>query len=327
MHLYLAPYVGAGTVMDPFRPRGSEQPGWSAIDLRYDCTVPEGFAFFAVRERDAQAGLYLGDAPDEPSYAVRRLLGNRLGLTLTTRSPRRQIVETFWPRLRPTAHFYDLWLGGLFWRQPIIAGGTTITDSFTTADSGTLGGDLTWAEVEGDWAIVSNQAQVAATGAVCSARAESDLATDNHYAQVTVADLGTPNSGEAMVGGAAARFAAAAATYYTGHLYQFPTGSDSARTQKCVATVLTTIGSETNITWAATDTVKIECSGTSITRYYNGGAQDTTTDAAISGNTRCGIFGFDQSVGVVTLDNFEAADVATGWGRLVALQNNRLVRA
>lgn len=34
MPLYLAPYIGLGTARDPCRPRGSDQPGWSSIDLR-----------------------------------------------------------------------------------------------------------------------------------------------------------------------------------------------------------------------------------------------------------------------------------------------------
>ena len=36
MPFYLAPYIGSGTQQDRCRPLGSEQPGWSAIDLRPD---------------------------------------------------------------------------------------------------------------------------------------------------------------------------------------------------------------------------------------------------------------------------------------------------
>jgi hypothetical protein len=35
--LYLAPYIGAGTQTNPYRPRGSDQPGWTAVtDSRLD---------------------------------------------------------------------------------------------------------------------------------------------------------------------------------------------------------------------------------------------------------------------------------------------------
>jgi hypothetical protein len=39
MPIYLAPYVGTGKLrVDPFRPYGYDEPGWSSFDLRKDCT-------------------------------------------------------------------------------------------------------------------------------------------------------------------------------------------------------------------------------------------------------------------------------------------------
>jgi hypothetical protein len=39
MPIYLAPYVGTGKFrVDPFRPYGYDEPGWSSFDLRKDCT-------------------------------------------------------------------------------------------------------------------------------------------------------------------------------------------------------------------------------------------------------------------------------------------------
>ena len=65
-HYYLVPYLGEGTDRNPFRPDGSDQPGWSAIDLRPDVTVLDGFALLALPVReDTPERRYLGDALDE----------------------------------------------------------------------------------------------------------------------------------------------------------------------------------------------------------------------------------------------------------------------
>ncbi|MDP3891934.1 hypothetical protein, partial [Nocardioides sp.] len=91
--LYLAPYVGAGTDNDPFRPRGSEQPGWSAIDLRADSTILAGRALMAVPVRDDTIGIYLGNAPDATSPTIKSAVESRFGITLTATRLRHIIPE------------------------------------------------------------------------------------------------------------------------------------------------------------------------------------------------------------------------------------------
>ena len=203
------------------------------------------------------------------------------------------------------------------WKIPFVEAlepTTLISDNFNRADNAdmSVGAPFSWTDVDGDWQILTNQAElVTAGGTARSARAESDLSTSDHSAYVDVTDLGTPTTDAAMVGGASCRFAGAEETLYTGHLYQFPAGSDSARTQKIEAGTGTTIGVETNITWATTDNVKIEANGSTITRYYNGASQDVVTDTSITGNTRTGLNGFRNATedGKIRLDNFEATDL------------------
>ncbi len=50
---------------------------------------------------------------------------------------------------------------------------TTITESFNTGDSTTLGPDLSWTEINGDWEIVSNQVRADGITAISLARADS----------------------------------------------------------------------------------------------------------------------------------------------------------
>lgn len=60
---------------------------------------------------------------------------------------------------------------------------TTITESFNTGDSTTLGPDLSWSEFFGDFAVSSNTA-ISNSGSPAVAKADSDLSSDDHYAEV-----------------------------------------------------------------------------------------------------------------------------------------------
>ncbi len=62
---------------------------------------------------------------------------------------------------------------------------TTFTDDFERADSTDLGAG--WVEVSGDWAIVSGQLSPGAAGGTIILRAADPMASDDNYAQVTIA--------------------------------------------------------------------------------------------------------------------------------------------
>jgi hypothetical protein len=150
MPYYLAPYVGSGTRNDPFRPVGSDQPGWSAIDLRADngVTVDGGGWGFAL--------LYLPPGTSAPARAIKLAEDPKETIALTTRqvltsrlpldfSKDRIIEDLFstlllkppdgwWNALRPANGFHEAWLGGQrILYQPVVAGGT-LTDNFNRAD-------------------------------------------------------------------------------------------------------------------------------------------------------------------------------------------------
>ena len=75
MAFYLAPYIGAGTRDDPFRPRGSDQPGWSAIDLRPDPSRLDGGGLSACLLFLPQPSL---DSRLDLVASIRRTLSARL---------------------------------------------------------------------------------------------------------------------------------------------------------------------------------------------------------------------------------------------------------
>ena len=317
MFHYLAPYVGIGTDDDAFRPRGSEQPGWKTIDLRADSTILTGRAIMAVPVRDDTIGAYLGDAPDEVSAAIKAAVQNRFGITLAATSLRHIIPELLiaharedGTRWRPLRAMHDgvfrIYLDGLWWQAKSLAGGSTITESFNTADSDTLGPDLSWTELVGDIDIVSNRAHTITIGSQCVARAEGDLATANHYAQASVnvsEELGTGS-----VGIITRKDSTATLTYY---LQDVSYQADLVRLYKCVGGTFTQLVADVGMTLTAGSSVMVKgtVNGSSLNILIDGVSKNTATDTAIPGNLRTGIRGNKGTSGYVNWDSFEAGDL------------------
>lgn len=181
---------------------------------------------------------------------------------------------------------------------------TTITENFTRSDSTTqIGNVLTWTQVSGTWGTFSNAAYKASTANVNHvARAESDLSSSDHYAQVVVSPTGSGSSAtSASFYGPCARFDGSAATcYLTGNF------SDDQYISKIVSGTATNLTSAAH-TYANDETYKLECNGSTLTIYVDGSPVTNVTDTSIAGNTRCGL----ESFGVnATMDDFEAADLA-----------------
>lgn len=197
---------------------------------------------------------------------------------------------------------------------------TTITESFNKADSDTLGPDLTWTEVNGDFDVVSNQCRHTNTTTVRSARAESDLSSADHYAQVQIVSNGSGTNDCAA--GACARFAAAAETMYFAFYYQ---ADNRLYVSKKVTGAQTNITSSV-ITEALPETYKCEINGSTLKGYQAGVERVSTTDSAITGNLRGGILLYQSSVLNPTIDNFEASDELGGGGGILYTQLERGVR-
>ena len=150
-HLYLAPYVGTGVVglfkgkfvQDPWRPRGSEQPGWAAIDLRPGGVGLSGFALMLVPVRDNTIGDYLGGDVTETSLTTKSTMESKLGVTLQETVTAKMLAElllvhgkddgTRWKNLSTERDgMYRLWLGGKtpLWQGKAIHRGTHNPEPF-----------------------------------------------------------------------------------------------------------------------------------------------------------------------------------------------------
>jgi hypothetical protein len=193
---------------------------------------------------------------------------------------------------------------------------TTITESFDTEDSDTLGPDLSWTEISGDWDIVTNQASARTTtagGATNLARAETDLAGDDHYAQVLVTTANPP-SAQNQGGACTCRHSASALTYYVVQLDVTSAPVYRMNVFRRVTGTFAQIIANANFTPSLPHTVKITADGSTIGMYRDDVLIDSTTDTNITGNTRCGLSAFlrNGSAGDLEVDDFEAADLAAG---------------
>lgn len=184
---------------------------------------------------------------------------------------------------------------------------TTITDDFNTADSDTFGHNLSWTELSGDWDIVSNQAQMVTNfGSVRFARADSDLSSADHYAQVAVISRANPG----FLGPICRKDSTSTITCYAGG---WPNqNTNPFRIRSYVNGTATDLGSGGTAAFSSGDVNKLSCNGSTITLYKNGVSLESVTDTSIASGLRCGLCALDNAgtAGVPALDNFEAGDLA-----------------
>ena len=180
---------------------------------------------------------------------------------------------------------------------------TTITESFNQTDSTTLGPDLSWTELSGTWETKSNAvAKTVGTNQYDRARADSDLASSDHYSQVVMA---FPVGG--TYHGPACRMASDTANTFYG-LVSSNSDPISPYLIKFVA------GSQTNLSSGSTavsagQVHKVEANGTAIKGYFDGIETNGVTDSSIPGNVRCGFCSASAQNGGL-MDSFQAADLA-----------------
>jgi len=312
MHHYITPYIGAGTEADPFRPRGSDQPIWAAIDLRPDCTILSGRAIVALPVRQDEVGMvYLGEDLDGISAAIKQAFESRFSLTLRANRLRNILPEllleharedgTRWRPIRPSRlrRRLEIWLGGKepLWMQPVFAGGVSIVDTFDRADADALGtssdGLFSWTEVVGDTDIVGNAARSITTGSQVLADVSQGAATGQSEGAICRKD------------------STATVTFYMGGV-TFNAGSNEvAQAWKVVAGTFTQLGSNVNIGSLGVGpvTVKLIVDGSTIQVYTGGTLRVNQTDTAIAGNLRTGLRG-NSSSSYAQWNNFAAGDVA-----------------
>lgn len=181
-----------------------------------------------------------------------------------------------------------------------------IQENWNCADSGNLTCQLPWTEVEGtSWGIVSNRADLAVAAGTSTARADADLETIDHFAQVTIAAI-THVPGGAHRGGVICRKDNTATLTY----YRWYDDEDDqlCHLGKIVAGIGTELGTANQA--IAGDVLRLEVAGSNIRAYRNGILQLSVVDTEIATGRRCGVTGAnDTALQVMQLDTFSAGDI------------------
>lgn len=186
---------------------------------------------------------------------------------------------------------------------------TVIAESFNTADSTTLGPNLSWTELEGDMEVFSNQCRYASAlnfGHITS-RADFDFSSTDQYTQIVFANA---INGVASAQGCHCRKdSSATLTYY--HFQISDESSDRRRSWTRINGTFSNIGS-TNGSAAVNDVLRGEVNGSTFRFLLNSVQQHTGTNTAINTGSRCGI-GMQSTNTANTrplIDNFEAGELS-----------------
>lgn len=184
----------------------------------------------------------------------------------------------------------------------------TVTESFNQADSTTLGPDLTWTETGGNLQTVSNEVQPVNAANTQEptelARADSDLDGADHYAEAVCS--ATAGSGN-RVAGVCVRYASAADSCYWAGI-----NSDKGiRIFRRVTGTNTQIAEDAGVDYSGADhTIRLEVEGTALTMYIDDVEVLSATDSTLTSGVRCGIGCGSNVADRVSIDAFEAGDLA-----------------
>ena len=183
---------------------------------------------------------------------------------------------------------------------------TVYTDDFNGANSDTMGVDLSWTELAGDWDIVSNEAQSITGDAGNLARMNTALSSDDHYAQVDITAT-IAGSNDKLVGPVIRKDNTATLTFYYGRLNDT---LDIVQLYKFIAGVATQLGSNVAVTPSLPDPIKLRAtSSDQVILTYDGVDKITASpETSITGNLYTGV----RAYGTVSVDNFEAGDIVSG---------------
>lgn len=186
------------------------------------------------------------------------------------------------------------------------AGGGPITESFNTANSSTLGPDLTWTETETGLEVSSNRARINKGGFTnAEARAEHDLDSDtDQYVQcVTYGATGDSNRRTHLH----LRMSASDRTCYAARFRGNGTNLFIVSIVKHDSSGAATsvVGDSASTAYTDGQTIRFEVEGTALRAYINGSLVVSGTDASIASGPRAG-FSLREINAVHSIDDFEA---------------------
>lgn len=175
---------------------------------------------------------------------------------------------------------------------------TSYSESFNTADSSTLGPDLTWTELSNVWSIVSNRAEYY-SGSAQPARAEHSVSGTDQNCDL---DCWIPSN---SLIGPTVRFSASEHTNYVAWYYSSDSKIYLTKFVNAVQTNMTSV----TISHTNGDTYRMQCNGSTLKGYQEGVERISLTDTSITDNLRGGMTGYGAPGGL-NGDNFVFADIS-----------------
>lgn len=332
--LSLAPYVGTGTRKDPFRPRAAEG-NWSAVDLRPDASVVDGFALLHHPSTSSDPLLRaIGSNKNEArSRAMEISLGNVLGKTFDGKN--RSIADLVgdlliappsvkgWNPLQPArlqngSRILEVWLNGEQWfLQPVLAGGSSVTDNFNRANENPLAAPWTKAGVGNTFTLTSNQLTATGSPSDSAYYYAAAAATADQYSEIQAITLPTNSDW-----GSGVRISGTGAI--DGYFFLYYSGAGARTFFKNVAGTFTQLSGSID-TDTAGDYVKSVVSGSTLTQYRDTFTTPTTSRSTVTDTSittgQPGVFQFEVNG---AFDNFRGGDGnGTGGGGVVVDEDAR----
>lgn len=317
--------------LDTYKVQGSEpklkptvaeaDPGWTAIDLRPDGSVADGWAISTSPVRsDTPQRIYLGNDADAVSVAMRNQLRSRLGVTLVATKLRDAVAElllqwgtidaTRWKPLRASmlARRFEIFLGGsLFWSQPVVSGGAAVGSTFTQANSSTV---TNMTELVAGLAVVSNKLVTDVFGTAAVGRLDAALATVD---QRVSADIDASSLAAGAISGLLARKdGGPTMTFYYSRVDMVNNAIEIDKYISNTSSALTGGSAVSAFAAGVARSHAMTVDGSSITTYLDGAQVEQVTDTSIPGSatsTRVGVRGNKTTSGTVGWDNLVGEDL------------------
>lgn len=173
---------------------------------------------------------------------------------------------------------------------------TTFADDFNRADSSNLGAG--WVEVSGDWSIISSQLSPGNAGGTILLRATTDAATDDNFAQATIAATAAASQGFVCRGNA---------NFTNGYLWR--NNGTSWDLFSIVGGSFTSLA-----TYAAAaapgDVARVQAVGSTIKAFVNGVERASVINTDVATGKSSGIRA--ESTNALRFDDFSSGDISSG---------------
>jgi len=215
-------------------------------------------------------------------------------------------VLDFWGEKFLVNNPEDIFIPSGLPKESRIPHSTTITDNFNRADANPIsnaGEGWTWTNVSaggGGLRITSNTARnILPSYALNESRADSNLSSDDHYAQCSVPALGSDG-----LLGLCTRMESQNNYYFAG-----PYNGTNTLSVRRMAAASDTVLAGPSITLSLPEIYRQSIDGSTLKSYQAGVERDSRTDTTLTGTLLTGLRTWGATANTLQADDFQAADL------------------